>query len=107
LVTFIPNAFWAPTAGHWVAPGRVAAVLPSHCGAVLGWAEGVFLAAGRPEQHAEIGLDATDSSSPTCNDPFARYLRRRMPEVLTDYLELVCPAPTPPAIVVSEEFVPA
>ncbi|WP_280201310.1 hypothetical protein, partial [Nocardia cyriacigeorgica] len=80
---------------------------PAPCGVLGGGPAGVFLPAAGREKHAEIGLDATDSSSPTCNDPFARYLRRRMPEVLTDYLELVCPAPTPPAIVVSEEFVPA
>lgn len=107
MVTEIPNALMAPTAAHSVAPARLAAVLPSHCAVLLGSADGRFLAAGRPEQHAEIGLGTTDSSSPTCNDPFARYLRRRMPEVLTDYLELVCPAPTAPVIVVSEEFVPA
>ncbi|MFE7741768.1 class I SAM-dependent methyltransferase [Nocardia sp. NPDC057455] len=103
VVAGIPNALFDRDTTDAVTPAVLAAALPPECAVLLDSADGRFLAVGRPEH--QTGLEAVRADPPhaTCNDPFTRYLRRRMPEVLTDYLELLS-ATAPPPIVVSEEF---
>lgn len=103
VVAGIPNALFDRDAADAVTPARLAAALPPECAVLLDSPDGRFLAAGRPEHQADLAAVRADPLPVTCNDPFARYLRRRMPEVLTDYLELLSVA-APPPIVVSEEF---
>lgn len=103
VVAGIPNALLDRDAVDAVTPARLAAALPPECAVLLDSADGRFLAAGRPEHQTDLAAVRADPLPVTCNDPFTRYLRRRVPEVLTDYLELLSVAAHPP-IVVSEEF---
>lgn len=102
VVAGIPNALFDRDAADAVTPARLAAALPPECAVLLDSADARFLAAGRPEHQTDLAAVRADPLPVTCNDPFARYLRRRLPEVLTDYLELLSVAAHPP-IVVSQE----
>ncbi|MFG1798314.1 class I SAM-dependent methyltransferase [Nocardia sp. NPDC049149] len=104
LITGIPNALLEAEATDAVAPAHLAAALPPEFAVLLDSADGRRLAAGRPEHHTELEAVRPDPLSDVCNDPFARYLRRRMPEVLTDYLELLSAASDYPPIIVAEEL---
>ncbi|WP_330231056.1 class I SAM-dependent methyltransferase [Nocardia sp. NBC_00508] len=104
MVTGIPNALLDHDAADAVAPAVLAAVAPPECAVLLDSADARFLAVGRPEHHSGVEAVRADPPHSACNDPFTRYVRRRMPEVLTDYLELLGAAATQPSIVVSEEF---
>ncbi|WP_174187499.1 class I SAM-dependent methyltransferase [Nocardia barduliensis] len=104
LVTGIPNALLDHDAADAVTPAALAAALPPECAVLLDSADARLLAAGRPEHQTDLEAVRADAPHRVCNDPFARYVRHRMPEVLTDYLELLGAAATPPPIIVSEEF---
>ncbi|WP_280254218.1 class I SAM-dependent methyltransferase [Nocardia abscessus] len=103
VVAGIPNALFDRDATDAVTPAVLAAALPPECAVLLDSADGRFLAVGRPEHQTDLEAVRADPPHAGCNDPFTRYLRRRMPEVLTDYLELLSATAHPP-IVVSEEF---
>lgn len=104
LVTGIPNALLDPGSAEAVEPARIAAALPADCAVLLDSADGRLLAAGRPEYQPAATSWPDDPPGEMCNDPFSRYVRRRMPEVLTDYLELLTTAPSLPPIAVAQEF---
>ncbi|MGO4617861.1 trans-aconitate 2-methyltransferase [Nocardia sp. 2YAB30] len=104
MVTGIPNALLVPDAADAVAPASLAAALPPECAVLLDSADARLLAVGRPEHQADLEAVRADPPHRVCNDPFTRYVRRRMPEVLADYLELLRGTTAPPPIVVSEEF---
>ncbi|WP_051022594.1 class I SAM-dependent methyltransferase [Nocardia pneumoniae] len=104
MVTGIPNALLDHEAADAVAPAALAAALPPECAVLLDSADARLLAVGRPEHQADLEAVRADPTDAACNDPFTRYVRRRIPEVLTDYLELLRGATAQPPIVVSEEF---
>ncbi|MGW0002607.1 class I SAM-dependent methyltransferase [Nocardia grenadensis] len=104
LVTGIPNALLDHESAEAVEPARVAAVLPARYALLLDSADGRVLAVGRPEHQPDPTAWPDRPPHAVCNDPFTRYLRRRMPEVLTDYLELLTTAQSLPPIAVVQEF---
>ncbi|WP_433492546.1 class I SAM-dependent methyltransferase [Nocardia grenadensis] len=104
LVTGIPNALLDHESAEAVEPARVAAVLPARYALLLDSADGRVLAVGRPEHQPDPTAWPDRPPHAVCNDPFTRYLRRRMPEVLTDYLELLTTPQSLPPIAVVQEF---
>ncbi|MEU4340999.1 class I SAM-dependent methyltransferase [Nocardia sp. NPDC023852] len=104
LITGIPNALLDGEAPDAVTPAQLAGAVPAGWAVLLDSADAHRLAVGPPEHHT--GLEAVSDTGLTdrCNDPFTRFLRRRLPEVLTDHLEQHIPATPAPRIAVSEEL---
>ncbi|MEC3915599.1 class I SAM-dependent methyltransferase [Nocardia sp. CDC160] len=104
-VTGIPNALLSTTdsgSADAVTPARLAAAAPIGWSVQFDSADGSRLAVCAPEHSTRTLL--SDSGTPAvCNDPFARFVRRRLPEVLTDHLTRQLPAAPIPRIVVTEE----
>ncbi|MHA6628749.1 class I SAM-dependent methyltransferase [Pseudonocardia sichuanensis] len=97
-VTGIPNTLLDPADPRAVTPGELAAALPPGVSLLLDSADGRRLAAGRPETVPQPQL--ADADGELANDPFGRFVDRRLPEELTDHLERLLPdLPVPPLVV--------
>lgn len=98
LITGIPNALLdrSPDA---VTPAELTAVIPPTCAVLFDSADGYLLAVGPPEHHTS--LDAAPGTA-LVNDPFTRFLQRRLPEILTDHLEDLTTTPIPDIVVAQE-----
>ncbi|QIS13621.1 class I SAM-dependent methyltransferase [Nocardia arthritidis] len=101
-VTGIPNALLASAESDAVTPAQLATAAPVGWTVQLDSADGSRLAVCAPEHSAEAAL-SSDNTADGCNDPFTRFVRRRLPEVLTDHLARELPATLAPRIVVTEE----
>lgn len=103
LVTGIPNALLDGATVDAVTPAELAAATPAGWAVLLDSADARRLAVGPPEHHN--GLEAVSDSGVRegCNDPFTSFVRRRLPEILTDHLEQHPTATPVPRIAVSEE----
>ncbi|WP_454197299.1 class I SAM-dependent methyltransferase [Nocardia sp. Marseille-Q1738] len=103
LITDIPNALLDGGIPDAVTPAELAAAIPPSWAVLLDSPDGRLLAVGPPEH--QVGRAAVSDTHPpvVCNDPFARFVRRRLPEMLADHLERHAPATALPDIVVAEE----
>lgn len=103
LVTGIPNALLDTANATAVTPAQVAAAAPADAAVLLDSADAHLLAAGRPEQYSGVQAVDDTATGELCNNPLARFVRLRLPEILADHLEKHSPTPSMPAIVIPEE----
>ncbi|WP_329408134.1 class I SAM-dependent methyltransferase [Nocardia vinacea] len=103
LVTGIPNALLDPHAPGAVRPAELAAAIPPAWAVLLDSADGRLLAAGPPELYRHRDAARDIDSMVGCNDPNAAFVQRRLPEILTDYLERELPTAATPLIAVAQE----
>ncbi|WP_280269243.1 class I SAM-dependent methyltransferase [Nocardia wallacei] len=105
VVTGIPNALLDKETPGAVRPAELAAAAPPGWSVLLDSPDARRLAVGAPDRYP--GSEALDGSAlrPLCNDPFDRFVRQRLPEVLIDHLDTHAATPIP-RIVVAEEPTP-
>lgn len=103
LVTGIPNALLDPQAPDAVRPAELAAAIAPSWAVLLDSADGRLFAAGPPQHYRDRDAVRDTDSTVGCNDPNTTFVQRRLPEILTDYLERELPMAATPDIAVAEE----
>ncbi|MFI6958595.1 class I SAM-dependent methyltransferase [Nocardia sp. NPDC050408] len=103
LVTGIPNALLDPHAPGAVRPAELAVAIPPSWAVLLDSADGRVLAAGPPEFYRDRDAMRDSDSTVASNDPNTTFVQRRLPEILTDYLERELPTAATPLIAVAQE----
>ncbi|WP_063824879.1 class I SAM-dependent methyltransferase [Nocardia pseudovaccinii] len=103
LVTGIPNALLDPHAPDAIHPAELAAALPPSWAVLLDSADGHLLAVGPPELYRDRDAVRDNDSTVGSNDPNTTFVQRRLPEILTDYLERELPTAATPDIAVAQE----
>ncbi|RDI52705.1 methyltransferase [Nocardia mexicana] len=106
LVTGIPNALLDGQARGAVTPADLAAAAPRGWAVLLDSADARRLAVGLPDRQANSAALDGSTSRPVCNDPFDRFVRQRLPEVLIDHLDTRAATPIPRIVVVEEPTTP-
>ena len=103
LVTGIPNALLNPQAPDAIRPAELAAAIPPSWAVLLDSADGRLLAVGPPELYRDREAVRDNDSTVGSNDPNATFVQRRLPEILTDYLERELPTAATLDIAVAQE----
>ncbi len=103
LVTGIPNALLDPQAPDAIRPAELAATIPPSWAVLLDSADGRLLAVGPPEHYHDRDAVRDNDSTVGSNDPHTTFAQRRLPEILTDYLDRELPTAATPDIAVAEE----
>ncbi|NKY33158.1 class I SAM-dependent methyltransferase [Nocardia speluncae] len=101
LVRDIPNALLAPGVAGAVTPATLTAAVPAGWSVLLDSVDGRRLAVGPASQAHRLPAVDPNIETSGCNDPFAGFLRRRLPELLADHLEQRLPGTIPPRITVA------